>query len=134
MNPLAVELAVGLLQPLVTMGASVVAAWFVKRLADAAQQRTGIEVEAKHREALHSALETALNVGLQKLSQRGRAAYGASAFLGDSLDYVHRSVPDAVRHFGVSDRMLGQMLQAKLTAARRGEAGTATGSTPGNHF
>ncbi len=128
MNPLALELAVAILQPIVMSGASVAAAWFVKRLADEAKKRTGIEVEARHREALHSALETALNVGLQRLAQRGKEAYGSRAFLTDGLDYVHRSVPDAVQHFGVSDRMLGQMLTAKLAATRRIEPAGKGGS------
>jgi hypothetical protein len=119
-NPANVEVilaVLGIVQSLVVIAVPIIATWLGNRIADGVERRTGIEVEAKHRQALHSALETAINLGLNKVQQRGRAAYGGGALLQDSLEYIHRSTPDAIAHFGVSDRMLAQMLQSKLSAA-----------------
>ena len=59
-------------------------------LAAQAKARWGLEIEARHREALHSALMTGVKHALSEGVQ-GRTAIAEAA-----VDYVHTSVPDAL--------------------------------------
>lgn len=64
----------------------------VGALVELVRRYTGISIEAKHREALQSALENGarlLFVGLTR---------------DDAIDYVLRSVPDALKALNVNDR------------------------------
>lgn len=83
-------------------------------------ERMRIEIEAKHRAALHSALETGVNYALDAVEATLRAnpaiAVG-DATVGRVLDYVERSVPDAIRKLGPSRNILQDMARAKLTEA-----------------
>jgi hypothetical protein len=64
--------------------ATAILAWAAAK----ARARWGIEIEARHREALHSALMTGARHALAS-RLAGQAAVEAT------LDYVHASVPDA---------------------------------------
>lgn len=112
------ELAIALLQPVVMTGASVVAAWFVKRIADNVERRTGVEVDKRHQESLHRALESAIMLGVNKVGGQARArflpAHEQAVIVREGLDYLHESVPGAIQHFNVGDRFLEKMLSGKL--------------------
>ena len=68
---------------------AVVATAIIGWLAAQAKARWGLEIEARHREALHSALMTGVKHALSEGVQ-GRTAIAKSA-----VDYVYTSVPDA---------------------------------------
>lgn len=84
------------------------------------KRRTGIEIEAIHRSALHSALNSGARVALMKLAQR--YGVGDPAALSadqraeiDNLktivrDYVKKSVPDALRALRPDDAGLAEEL------------------------
>lgn len=81
-------------------------------------QKMGVDIEAKNRDALQSALANAAMVAVK----------GGSARQG--VDYVKSSVPDAVKRFGLDDAKIEELIsphvvQAKLTssAAGRGTPG-----------
>lgn len=61
----------------------------LRRAAEVATARWGIEIEARHREALHSAILS----GLQAALSRGRIG---DAAIDDALVHVAQSVPDAL--------------------------------------
>lgn len=84
-------------------------AWLVKRFRD----WTGMEIEARHREALQSALENAARLAIDK-AVPGDAASVSKAILTHGVGYVERSVPDAVRHFDLSPDRIGELLRPKL--------------------
>lgn len=84
------------------------------------QRLTGKQMEKMHREALQSALENGIKAGIQlvlkgKLNQDGTVPAGTSGqILAEAQRYVVKSVPDAVRHFELSDRKIVDLLEPKL--------------------
>ena len=70
--------------------------------------RWGIEIEARHREALHAALMTGVRHAL------ARGAAGAQGGGGSRGDYVRTSVPDALRALRSEPEQLVEMAEAKL--------------------
>lgn len=76
----------------------------------------GINIEAKHREALHSALMTGVNAGLAKVSDLigGKAVDVKSSAVAEAVNYVMGAVPDAVKFFGLTEAKLTDMVTAKL--------------------
>lgn len=88
---------------------------------------TGINIEVRHREALHSAIMTGVNAGLGKVADLigGRAIDVRSTAIAEALRYVGASVPDAIRYFGLSEDRLGDMIAAKLSQIERERFGGA---------
>jgi hypothetical protein len=85
----------------------------------------GISIEARDREALHSAIMTGVNGALGKISGLigGRAVDVHSTVLAEALRYVLASVPDAVRRFGLGEDRLREMIAAKLAQIERDNLG-----------
>lgn len=69
---------------------------------------TGIQIEAKHREALQSALANGARIAVEG---------GALPDISKAVDYVLKSVPDALAHFG-ADRgeRVRELLQPHIAA------------------
>jgi hypothetical protein len=74
-----------------------VIAWAVQRF----HALTGIQIEARRREALQSALTNAAVVALERGTHFG-------------VEYVKRSVPDAVRYFNLTDKGIERQLEPHL--------------------
>lgn len=81
---------------------------------------TGKELEAKHREALQLALTSGLNWAIQKvldgkLNKDGTVPEGQKALVvAKAQEYVKTSVPDAVRHFGITPSTMDKLVESKL--------------------
>lgn len=75
---------------------------------------TGIQIEARHREALHSALMTGVRMMLEKF---GPAATERQVVNG-AIDYAHRSVPDAIKKLDPPSDVLASLATSKLEAAK----------------
>lgn len=81
---------------------------------------TGQELEKHHRDALQSALHNGIRYAIQlvlggKLAKDGTVPADQQALvLAKAREYVTDSVPDALRHFKVSDRKLNELLVPKL--------------------
>ncbi|RMC29670.1 hypothetical protein [Paracoccus alkanivorans] len=80
--------------------------WFFRRL----PERWRIEIEAKHREALHRALHSGAELLIDTIQKHPAVAVPDRA-IGEIVDYVRMSVPGAIRRLGPS---LEQMARAKL--------------------
>ena len=81
-------------------------------LAAQARARWGIEIEARHREALHSALMTGVRHALARgIDERDAMAKAA-------VEYVRTSVPDALRALKPGQQQLVEMAEAKLVGWR----------------
>lgn len=80
------------------------------------KRKLGIDIEARHREALHSAIMTGLGVAASRHggSMRSIKVDVDSAFLAETANYVLQSVPDAVRYFGVTPERIAEIAAAKL--------------------
>jgi len=86
------------------------------------KQKFNIDIEAKHREALHSAAMTGVSMGMRKYAQARAAAASSSvvnsrvpdrkAMIEDTaLEWVQRSVPDALKAFGIGPgNLIGMLL------------------------
>lgn len=90
------------------------------------QKRTGIEIEAKHREALQTALTNAAGLALNKASGAlsDKTINVGSPYVKEAIEYVFKAAPDAIDYFGLSPADLIEKLIAKLGLA------TAVPTTP----
>lgn len=86
-----------------------VLAWFLRLL----PERFRMDIEAKHRVALHSAINTGVGLLIDTMQKHPTIAAPDMA-IGTVLDYVERSVPDAIRRLGPSRAQLEDMARAKL--------------------
>ncbi|GLK85704.1 hypothetical protein [Ancylobacter defluvii] len=86
--------------------------------AAAFQRWTGIQVEAKHREALHSAAMTGVSWALDKVGARLDTLTVDTRLrvLAQAAQWVETSVPDAVRSLGVTPDKIETLVAAKLGA------------------
>lgn len=89
-------------------------------VAAAARRKWGIEIEARHREALHWALFTGAQLAL-KHELTGKAA------LDLILGYARQSVPDALGSLKPSPEVLTDLAKAKLEQVVAEKAKDATG-------
>lgn len=88
----------------------VVLAALLARASTVASQRWGIEIEARHREALQSALMSGISAALH------RGLTGAAA-VDEAILYTTRSVPDALAALNPSAEVLVSLAEAKLLQA-----------------
>lgn len=84
-------------------------AWLMRKL----PERWRLDIEARHREALHRALDTGIGLAIDTMQKHPTIAAPDMA-IGTVLDYVERSVPDALRKLAPSRAHLENMARAKL--------------------
>lgn len=85
------------------------ASWLMRRL----PERMRLDIEARHREALHRALDTGVGLVIDTLQKHPAVAVPDRA-VAEIAGYVHRSVPDALRRLAPSQAQLEAMARAKL--------------------
>lgn len=88
----------------------------ISAAARVAKDRWGIEIEARHREALHSALMSGIQAALGR-GLRGQAAIDAA------VSYAQRSVPDAMARLRPDTGLLVNLAGAKLVDVLKHRAG-----------
>lgn len=83
------------------------------------KQKTGIDIEARHREALQTALTNAAGLVLSKVkdSVADKDIDVRNALIRDAIVYVNQAAPDAVKRFGLTPQNLAEKLSAKLGLA-----------------
>lgn len=79
----------------------------IRNAAVVAQARWGIEIEARHREALHSALMTGIAAALAR-------GAGTKEAIAAGISHAGRSVPDALAALQPDDVTLQHLAQAML--------------------
>lgn len=90
-----------------------IAAFLARVLAAAAkvaQDRWGIEIEATHRDALHSALMSGIRAALSR-GLTGQAVVDAA------VAHARGSVPDALAHLNPAAEVLANLAKSKLREA-----------------
>jgi len=73
--------------------------------------KLGVDVDAKNREALQSALA---NAAIVALSPAAASSVHSKKVLDVAAEYVEKSVPGALQHFGVSRVKLLDLLEPHL--------------------
>lgn len=71
---------------------------------------TGIQIEERHRAALHSAIRTGVLAALDK-------GISGETLVGVVRDYIAVSVPDALRRLAPGDGVLATLIRAKVGEA-----------------
>lgn len=87
------------------------------------QERWGIEIEARHREALHSALMSGIRAALEQGDDPNSAITSAIA-------HAVRSVPDAITALDPSPDILSSIAKAKLREVVGFTGGMISGNAP----
>lgn len=93
--------------PLVLTAIAALLARILASAATVAKERWGIEIEASHRAALHSALMSGVRAALSR-GLSGQAAIDAA------VEHTYRSVPDAIAHLGPTAGVLVNLANSKL--------------------
>lgn len=70
------------------------------------KRATGVQIEEKHRAALHSAIRTGVLIAMEKGLDKG-------ALVQVAKDYARQSVPDAIRYLVPGEGVLESLIVAK---------------------
>ncbi|WP_417262610.1 hypothetical protein [Celeribacter sp.] len=98
------------LLPILLQGISAILGVLLIRITSTAKTRWGIEIEARHREALHAALMSGIRAALSR-NMSGQAAITAA------IQHALKSVPDAVAALDPEEGVLANIAEAKLREA-----------------
>ena len=98
--------------PTVTTLITVAVGYAVKLFKD----KTGIEIEAQHRDALQTALTNAASLAIRELGDRAKDARidFRHAGVAKAVGYVMEATPDAVANFGLTPDKLAEKVVAKI--------------------
>lgn len=98
-------------------------AFVAHKALDKLQEKTGIEIDEKHRAVIDAGLQKAVDYAKVKLSDKARNLGDfniQSEFISTAANYALDSIPDALEHFGIDVPQLEKMLQARLAAHLNG--------------
>lgn len=105
-----------ILRPYVVEVAGILVAAVLGWLSMKANKMFGLSIEAKHREALQSALMNGVQRGVATLDRVASHTDidTRSAIVAEGLRYVQAYAPDAVKYFNLTPADLGDLLEARL--------------------
>jgi hypothetical protein len=101
------------LLPMLLQGISAILGILLIHITSTVKTRWGIEIEARHREALHAALMSGIRAALSR-NMSGQAAITAA------IQHALKSVPDAVAALEPENSVLVNIAEAKLREAMDG--------------
>ena len=118
------------IEPYLLTAFSVIVTAIIGWVAALIQRSTGITIEQKYRDSLHSALVTGISAGLTKLDARAAdvSIDTKSQLITDAIRWAQKSVPDAIKALGASPDDLAKLAAAKLNLLI--EAPSAATSAP----
>lgn len=76
-----------------------------------------VNLDEKHRVALHAALENAKRLAMEKMESavKGKKVDVGNEVVKNGLEYVLKYSPDAIAYFGLTPEKVAEMLRAKVT-------------------
>ncbi|WP_376872417.1 hypothetical protein [Albirhodobacter sp. R86504] len=80
--------------------------------------RTGAELDANARDALHSALTTGAMLAIARYGRT--AGVNQEAMVAEAVNYAKASVPDAIKRLGPVETVLADLAVAKIEGVGRG--------------
>ncbi len=111
-GPIVAELLT-FLAPTIATVLGLVGLWVLQRLAGFLKLR----IDAGHRAAIEQGFDRAVAFAIEKLGDQARGGIPIDLkhdAVVVAAEYARRSVPDALRHFGVTDARLDQMVESRL--------------------
>lgn len=107
-----------IVRPYLVEIAGVFIAAVVGWLATTIKAKLGVDIEARHREALQAALTNAAGLVINRAGGAVRALNlpESNPLLVEGVKYVVDSAPDALKHFGITPEAAGAILIEKLEA------------------
>ena len=99
---------------LVALGAAL-AGWLFARLG----RWLGVEIDRQRSDTLHAAIERAIRYGVRAVAETARSRSRIdveSVLVAETAAYLETLVPDTLRHFGLDDAALDQLIRAHLSA------------------
>ena len=108
----------GIVRPYLVELASLIIAALAAWLFKLVREKLGIDIEARHREALQAALTNAAGLVINRAGGLAGALdlSAASPILQKGVDYVIAGAPDALKHFGITPEEARRILTEKLEA------------------
>lgn len=86
---------------------------FVARIEKVLKEKFSIEIEAKHREALHSALQSGARIAVLRAASSA-GVYPRESVRNEVEEYLRKSVPDALRKLTPDPDVLSKLIDAAL--------------------
>ncbi len=100
------------LMPVALSGLSLLLTALIGSAAQTAKQRWGLDIEARHREALHRAMMSGIRAAVDRGPNEAVEDLACAA-----VEHAKASVPDAIRRLRPSDNVLENLARSKLTKA-----------------
>ncbi|WP_323781909.1 hypothetical protein [Leisingera sp.] len=97
------------LMPVLVSGLSVILSALIGAAAHKANRRWGLDIEARHREALHSAIMSGIQAAIEEGPEEA-----AEVLISSAVDYARASVPDAISRLHAGDLVLQRLARGKL--------------------
>ena len=90
-------------------------------------KKWGIDIEQGRRDALHSAAMTGLKAALSRAGVKAADVQFdvRHKVIAEALDWMRKSVPDAIKYFGISEQGMKTLVEAKHTELVEATAGAA---------
>lgn len=104
------------LTPIIISLVTTIVGYYVTRATLEVRRRTGMEIESYHREALDAAIASGIRLALARLTD-GPADVPTAELRQIALDYVQRSVPDAIAHLRATVDVLADKIEGRLSLA-----------------
>ena len=107
-----VELASAFLLPIISVLAAAVAGW----LANLLRQKWGLEIDAKNREALQTAITNAAGLAIAKGASLAadKTIDVKNPAIAAAVNYAIAAAPDAIKYFKLTPEAIAQKLAAKM--------------------
>lgn len=106
----------GAWRPYLTELVSIAIAAFLGWVLNLIRQRTGLDIEARHREALQTALTNAAGLVISRVDGAAAAVKipVGSPVIREGVEYVLKGAPDALKYFGITPDSLRDKVFAKV--------------------
>lgn len=107
-----------IVQPYLVELVGLVIVGIVGWLANAVKAKLGIDIEARHREALQAALTNAAGLVINRAGSTIGALHLPATHpkIAEGVDYVVKAAPDALKYFGITPEAARAILAEKLEA------------------
>lgn len=104
------------IQPTLLTILAALATGIIGFVAQATHQKAIVDLEAGHRDAIHTAIQTGLGLALSRFGEflTSKPVDTKNSIINTVIAYVAKSVPDALKHFGMDDVHLSNMIESKL--------------------
>ena len=97
------------LAPAVLSGVSLLLSALIAMAAQTAKRRWGLDIEARHREALHAALISGIKAAIERGPEEA-----VDVLIREAVDHAKASVPDAILRLRAPEHVLQTLARSKL--------------------